>query len=170
MSPSSSVLISHPPLCPVVGHNIESDCMACPHCSDTCEALDSCADCQKKQNALHIQYSDPGRSGSWLTDALSLICPNSDSSRGRACTRAYTMCQVRRHNKPTSAWILVGNSIYDATPYILRHPGGMEAILRKSGGTADCTDDLRFHSKRAQKEWRKFKVGILVPCQCYENR
>lgn len=145
------------------------ECVACHYCSNTCDSVDSCVYCQKTRNALHLQYSEPGRS--WFTDALSIICPNSDSSNNdNARTRTYTMCQLRRHNTPASAWILVGNTIYDATPYIQSHPGGMTAILRKSGGAADCTDDLRFHSKRAQKEWRKFKVGILVPCQCYGSR
>ena len=139
--------------------------MSCNYCSDTCDAVNSCVHCQKKSNALHVQYSEPGRS--WLADAFSiLLCPNTDS-QDNSRTRTYTTCQLRRHNTPSSAWILVGNTIYDATPYIRSHPGGMEAILRKSGGAADCRDDLQFHSKRAQKEWRKFKVGTLVPCQCH---
>ena len=170
-----SVLISSPPSSPI---ELEEECVACPYCYDTCETVDSCVCCQKKRNAMHLQYSEPepgSSSRSWLTDALSIIRPNnnnsdfSSSSPDYARTRTYTMCQLRKHNTPTSAWILVGNIIYDATPYIQQHPGGMEAILRKSGGVADCTDDLRFHSKRAQKEWRKFKVGILVQCQCYRR-
>ena len=168
MSPSSSVLVSSSfPVPHPLDGPIESECAACPYCSDTCD-VESCVYCQKKRNALHLEYSDPGRS--WLSDALSIIRPNSDTSQDNVRTRTYTMCQLRRHNKPSSAWILVGSTIYDATPYIQSHPGGVEAILRKSGGAADCTDDLRFHSKRAQKEWRKFKVGVLVQCQCYDSR
>jgi hypothetical protein len=165
MSPSSSVLVSSsfPVPHPLEGP-IELECLACPYCSDTCD-VESCVYCKKKRNALHLDYSDPGRG--WLADALSILS-NSYSSQDHV--RTYTMCQLRRHNKPTSAWILVGNTIYDATPYIQSHPGGTETILRKAGGAADCTDDLRFHSKRAQKEWRKFKVGMLVQCQCYDCR
>jgi cytochrome b involved in lipid metabolism len=73
----------------------------------------------------------------------------------------YTMSKLRRHNDAESAWFLVGRTIYDVTSYVRSHPGGMETILRKSGGVADCTEDFRFHSKRAQNEWRRHKVGIL---------
>jgi len=76
----------------------------------------------------------------------------------------YTMCQVRRHNHVGSAWVLVGTAIYDVTPFLRSHPGGAQAILKKSGGAADCTEDLLFHSKRAQKEWKKNKVGTLRRC------
>lgn len=113
-----------------------SECNACNYCLDTCNNVDSCISCQKKLNTIHKQQ-----------------------------TRTYTMCQLRRHNHADSAWILVGDTIYDATPYIKSHPGGTETILRKSGGVYDCTEDLMFHSKRAQKEWRRHKIGTLRRCR-----
>lgn len=76
--------------------------------------------------------------------------------------RTYTVQELRRHNHANSAWILVGDAIYDATSYVRGHPGGMAAILKKSGGAADCSEDLRFHSRRAQRTWKKFKVGTLI--------
>ncbi|KAL7442396.1 hypothetical protein ACHAXM_008393 [Skeletonema potamos] len=118
-------------------HHIQCD--ACTCCRDTCDNS-NCISCQKKQN----------------TSMMPRIYESSNNT--------YTMCQLKRHNHADSAWILVGDTIYDATPYIRSHPGGTETILRKSGGAADCTEDLRFHSGRAQREWRKFKVGTLVAC------
>jgi hypothetical protein len=35
-------------------------------------------------------------------------------------------------------------------------------ILRMSGGIVDCTRDLYFRWKCAQKEWRHYKVGIYT--------
>jgi cytochrome b involved in lipid metabolism len=63
-----------------------------------------------------------------------------------------------------SAWLVVGDTIYDATFYISRHPGGSESILKKSGGRVDCTVDFDFHSKKAQALWKNHKVGKLRPC------
>jgi len=139
---------------------VGEECDACLYCNDTCSNVD-CIACHKKRNTALAD--SPGPETSWLMGALSSICPKIDSPDNDH-SRTYTMCQVRRHNRPDSAWILVGRDIYDATPYIRSHPGGMEAILRKSGGAADCAEDLRFHSKRAQREWRKFRVGTLCSC------
>jgi cytochrome b involved in lipid metabolism len=61
-----------------------------------------------------------------------------------------------------SAWVLVGNTIYDVTSYVSDHPGGTASILNKCGGIVDCKTDFNFHSKRAQKEWKRHKVGLLL--------
>lgn len=138
-------------------------CNACPCCKDTCDNANSCISCQKKQNRTtmmpRIHHSAPN-----LISIFSSIICSGESPENNTSHNTYTMCQLKRHNHADSAWILVGDTIYDATPYIRSHPGGTETILRKSGGAADCTEDLRFHSGRAQREWRKFKVGTLVAC------
>lgn len=76
--------------------------------------------------------------------------------------RLVTRDELRRHDHADSAWILVGDAIYDATSYVRSHPGGMAVILKKAGGKADCTEDLRFHSGHAQRTWKKHRVGTLI--------
>jgi len=76
----------------------------------------------------------------------------------------YTACQVRRHNTPQSCWLVAGDTIYDATPYINTHPGGMKSILRKSGGASDVTRDLEFHSAKGKAMFQKYKIGKLREC------
>ena len=143
-----------------------SECNACNYCLDTCNNVDSCIPCQKKLNTINNRQKQGDMETSWFI-ALSNICQNTTESHvdNKQQTRTYTMCQLRRHNHAESAWILVGDTIYDATPYIKSHPGGTETILRKSGGVYDCTEDLMFHSKRAQKEWRRHKIGTLRRCR-----
>lgn len=147
----------------------DHECNACCHCKDTCE-VDSCISCEKKKLNNEHRRRRPRENtneGSWIIDALfnnQLNKKNIKEDSNNRPERTYTMCQLRRHNHADSAWILVGNTIYDATTYIKGHPGGMETILRKTGGVTDCTEDLNFHSKRAQKEWRKFEVGTLCEC------
>ena len=77
----------------------------------------------------------------------------------------YCMCQVKKHCTKDSAWLLVGNKIYDVTTYIKLHPGGERSILNKCGGANDCTIDMKFHSHKAQKLWKEFYIGNLKPCQ-----
>lgn len=139
----------------------QAQCNACPCCRDICDNFSSCISCQKKQNTLRTMPRF--ESSSNLLSLISSIC-SGESPENNSSQKTYTMCQLRRHNHAESAWILVGNTIYDATPYIRSHPGGTATILRKAGGAADCTEDMRFHSGRAQKEWKKFKVGTLVAC------
>ena len=136
------------------------DCDACPHCNDTC-SNPTCLPCQEKiKRSINVECREPETS--WLFGAFASVCPgkNNDSQS----TKSYSMCQLRRHNTVDSAWILVGNEIFDATPYIRSHPGGTAIILKKAGGAVDCTLDMTFHSKKAQREWRRYKVGNLCRC------
>lgn len=77
--------------------------------------------------------------------------------------RFFPMEEVRRHNSVESAWLVVGDKIYDATEYIRIHPGGDRSILRKSGGVVDCTQDFNFHSKAGKEVWDRYYVGKLKP-------
>jgi hypothetical protein len=136
----------------------DDECDACPCCNDTCR-IPTCLPCQEKtKRPRYMECHEPEPSG-WLMGALASVCPRNEPQM-----KSYSMCQLRRHNTLESAWILVGNEIYDATPYIRSHPGGTAIILKKAGGATDCSEDMNFHSKRAQKEWKRHKVGNLCLC------
>jgi cytochrome b involved in lipid metabolism len=94
----------------------------------------------------------------------SSMCLEADHYPFSSVESYYTICQVRHHCTADSAWLVVGDTIYDASSYLSRHPGGAESILRKSGGRVDCTVDFEFHSKKARGMWKKHKVGKLRPC------
>ncbi len=123
-------------------HNTLSVCDACPHCDDICGNYD-CERCASKimKTRQHCCFVEQ---------------PMEEHE--------YTMCQIRRHGHEASAWLVAGDWIYDATQYILRHPGGSSSILKKSGGATDCTEDFHFHSKVGQRLWEKYKVGRVKPC------
>jgi hypothetical protein len=118
-------------------------CDACEFCDDRCSNK-NCDSCQAKGPVSCIPCVGTGRSPGPF----------------------YTLCQVRRHNHEGSAWLVAGESIYDATTQLDRHPAGAECILRKAGGAQDCTDDLNFHSKRGQQMFKKCFVGKLRKCAC----
>ena len=47
----------------------------------------------------------------------------------------YTLADVAQHNSQKDIWIVVKGKVYDVTPYVEEHPGGL-AILRNAGGDA----------------------------------
>lgn len=131
-------------------------CDACPFCDDTC-GNPSCIPCKSKSE---IACAEPESLFPFLPHGIS---PCSENKHGGE--RQLTMCQVRRHNTLDSAWLLVANTVYDATKFLARHPGGAECLLKKSGGAADCTADMKFHSRKAVRMMKDEKVGKLVKCQ-----
>lgn len=120
--------------------NFSSSCDACPYCDDCCED-EFCRRC---------------RPNDVISDEE--MCP----TEGRI--KYYTYCQVRRHNHEESAWLIVDGGVYDATSVLSWHPGGAKSILRNSGGTKNCIDDMNFHSKKAVKFWKSLKIGELRNC------
>ncbi|RHY18872.1 hypothetical protein DYB25_013577 [Aphanomyces astaci] len=73
------------------------------------------------------------------------------------------LCEVKRHRSLTSCWLVANGIVYDVTNVIQQHPAGTKCILRKAGGV-DCTQDLRFHSKDAQRCWKQCAIGKFLPC------
>lgn len=118
-------------------------CAACPFCADTC-GDPSCRSCQGKAKPVSNSRS------------FSFFGPKAENY--------YTICQVRKHCTLDSAWLVVGDTIYDATSYISKHPGGERSILKKSGGASDCLVDYNFHSRNAKHLWKEHRVGRLKAC------
>ncbi|RNF08120.1 cytochrome b5 [Trypanosoma rangeli] len=73
----------------------------------------------------------------------------------------FTLDEVRQHNDRLSTWIVAGNFVYDVTSILDTHPGGANALLRRSGGVKDCTEDFYFHSRAARRTWDHYKIGEL---------
>ena len=127
-------------------------CDACPYCDDRCNepACPACRDTNQETTTV---------------EPTCLPCASSNKSRADDLPY-YTRCQVRRHNHEGSAWLIAGDTIYDATSVLHRHPGGVDSILRRAGGAADCTRDFEFHSKSAMKRVKKLSVGKIRRCPC----
>uniref|UniRef100_K3WN30 Cytochrome b5 heme-binding domain-containing protein n=1 Tax=Globisporangium ultimum (strain ATCC 200006 / CBS 805.95 / DAOM BR144) TaxID=431595 RepID=K3WN30_GLOUD len=81
------------------------------------------------------------------------------------CSRApkLCLCEVKLHKTKASCWLVANNEVYDVTGIMDVHPGGVRSILRKAGGP-DCTQDMKFHTKKARKMLEKCFIGKLQPC------
>jgi cytochrome b involved in lipid metabolism len=127
---------------------LHSACGACTSCSDTC-GDSSCLECDRK-----------------ITNMESV----STTSGGSDSVHYFTMCEIKRHQTKDSAWLVVGDDVYDATTYVNQHPGGETSILNKAGGACDCTQDFHFHSKRGRAVWKKYHVGKVKRCPGHDGR
>jgi cytochrome b involved in lipid metabolism len=138
-------------------------CNACPNCDDVCESPD-CLSCVGKKRALTDGATSRPIGGGGSSPVYT--GPQHHAWGQPLNTRYYTPCQVRRHVHADSCWLVAGDTIYDATPFLKTHPGGSTCILRSAGGRKDCTKDIGLHSKRAQQMWKSNIVGKVRPCGC----
>lgn len=125
-----------------------SSCDACPHCNDVCP-VEGCKACSEK---------------------LQRILSMSSSSGSEPRSKAYTLCEIRRHNHPGSCWLVAHGRVYDATFFAKEHPAGSEPILKRAG--KDVSRDFDFHSNKAiNGPWKKLEIGHVVNCKArpYKN-
>jgi hypothetical protein len=123
----------------------EKPCSACTECLDFDPSC-HCEECERSRSRRRRLIEETPR-------------------RSKKALRYLTLCEVRRHRTAQSAWLIKGRYVYDVTEMVPAHPGGDYSILRHSGGQKlDCTQDFNFHSRKGQKIWDRYKIGILVPC------
>jgi cytochrome b involved in lipid metabolism len=77
-------------------------------------------------------------------------------------SRAISIDEVRLHNTHKDCWTVVGESVYDVTSFVSRHPAGSPAIKEMCGKNAS-EDYLGEHSGQREPEmWlEKLKIGTL---------
>ena len=68
--------------------------------------------------------------------------------------------EVQKHVSVEDCWMVVNNVAVDVTWFLQLHPAGQECVLRYAG--TDATEHFIFHSKQAQKLWRKSPVMGFV--------
>lgn len=74
--------------------------------------------------------------------------------------RKITVEELRTHNTANSAWVQVGNKVYDVTDLIYEHPAGSRLILQNAG--TDITYHVQFHSKKMMKLLKPRLIGRIV--------
>jgi len=72
-----------------------------------------------------------------------------------------TIEELKTHNSKESIWIHLAEKVYDVTPYLDKHPGGILPMLNMAG--KDTTDAFKnYHPEYVYKKYLpSFYIGDL---------
>ena len=78
----------------------------------------------------------------------------------------YRLEQVAAHNRPDDLWTIINGQIYDLSPYVKLHPGGLKMLMESAGTVAD----RRFmqihggsHRQQIEVNMAPYQIGRLDP-------
>jgi len=69
--------------------------------------------------------------------------------------------EVATHNDEGSAWIIMNDTVYDVTKFLMEHPGGEEVILQQAGRDATDAFNEVGHSADAIEMAKDYVIGKL---------
>lgn len=78
--------------------------------------------------------------------------------RGGGGLRKIPMSEVRKHRTRDSAWTVLRGKVYDMTPYLRYHPGGIDKLMMGAGRDMTSLFD-KYHS------W--VNVDFILGTTCY---
>jgi ferredoxin-NADP reductase/cytochrome b involved in lipid metabolism len=98
--------------------------LECQHCGNPFETTNAkfCTACGQ-QNKL----SDSDQQQSTAASQHASLVEQEEPATG------ILMAEVRRHNSASDAWTVLDGKVYNITPYMSRHPGGRDQLLRGAG-------------------------------------
>ncbi|KAK0079200.1 hypothetical protein PV325_001604 [Microctonus aethiopoides] len=76
----------------------------------------------------------------------------------------YSLEEIKLYNGVNQAktWIIIGESIYDVTDYMNKHPGGRELIMEYAGNDATVAFNNFGHSFNAKNIMKLYKIGKVL--------
>lgn len=86
----------------------------------------------------------------------------------RRSDRKIPFSEVAKHNTKEDCWIVVRGKVYDASPFIARHPGGAFPIISNAG--KDATEE--FESVHSGEAWKQLDALLIgeVPEEARRKR
>ncbi|KAK3030292.1 hypothetical protein RJ639_038385 [Escallonia herrerae] len=130
--------------------------------------------CKPHKGEIGIVFEHPtqpgNQSGGWMarerhleksSEANTTLKKSVSSPFMNTTTLTYSMSEVKKHNSPDSAWIIVHGHVYNCTGFLKDHPGGADSILINAG--TDCTEEFdAIHSDKAKKLLEDYRIGELI--------
>ncbi|XP_022993049.1 nitrate reductase [NADH] [Cucurbita maxima] len=130
--------------------------------------------CKPHKGEIGIIFEHPtqpgNQSGGWMdrerhleisTESNQTLKKSVSTPFMNTASNTYTLSEVKKHNSPQSAWIIVHGHVYDCTRFLKDHPGGSDSILINAG--TDCTEEFdAIHSDKAKKMLEDYRIGELI--------
>ncbi|PIA38264.1 hypothetical protein AQUCO_02800143v1 [Aquilegia coerulea] len=129
--------------------------------------------CKPYKGEIGLVFEHPTQAGNqpggWMVRMKSLQSAETQNALKKSVsspimntsTRMYSLDDVKKHNSAESAWIIVRSYVYDCTPFLKEHPGGIDSILINAG--SDCTEEFdAIHSDKAKTMLEKYRIGELI--------
>ncbi|XXG56488.1 hypothetical protein AAC387_Pa03g3882 [Persea americana] len=105
----------------------------------------------------------PFEKGFSQMDWLKVTRTHSDLAglRGRSNRRIISLDEVKQHKTGDSIWTVLNGRIYNISPYLKFHPGGVDMLMKAAG--KDCTSLFNKYHAWVNAEFllEKCLVGIL---------
>lgn len=92
-----------------------------------------------------------------------IAAPAAHAATGASMPSAkITMAQVKKHNKATDCWSVVGKNVYKLTAWIPKHPGGSALVVQMCGKNGTALYNSKHRSDAVSKAvLAKYKIGTL---------
>ncbi|KAK4429700.1 Nitrate reductase [NADH] [Sesamum alatum] len=131
----------------------------------------TCAATQGRIGIVFEHPTQPGnQSGGWMAKERHLEKSSNENQTLKksvsspfmnTTSKTFSISEVKKHNSPDSAWIIVHGHVYDCTRFLKDHPGGTDSILINAG--TDCTEEFdAIHSDKAKKMLEDYRIGELI--------
>uniref|UniRef100_A0A7E4V000 Cytochrome b5 heme-binding domain-containing protein n=1 Tax=Panagrellus redivivus TaxID=6233 RepID=A0A7E4V000_PANRE len=76
--------------------------------------------------------------------------------------QTYKWPEIRKHDSFESMWIVIHGKVYDVTPFIDDHPGGISVLLGAAGGDATAAFIAAKHPASITERLAKLQIGTLA--------
>lgn len=74
----------------------------------------------------------------------------------------YNLSDVAQHALPTDCWTIINNEVYDLTPFVANHPGGIEKISQICGIDGTSLFEGQHGGGPQVELLQQFKIGQLA--------
>ncbi|QQS61199.1 MAG: cytochrome b5 domain-containing protein [Candidatus Moraniibacteriota bacterium] len=93
-----------------------------------------------------------------------VIISNQEPSSLEPTPQVYTLEQVAEHATQENCWIIVDDTVVDATSFFGKHPGGDDKLLKGCGKDAsEMFAQIKKHTPEGYEQLKKLKIGIFLP-------
>ncbi|KAG8180223.1 hypothetical protein JTE90_016499 [Oedothorax gibbosus] len=76
--------------------------------------------------------------------------------------QSYTLSEVSVHCNRNDCWIVVGDNVYDVTPFLDKHPGGFDVLMEQAGRDATMAFYGAGHHPSTFDMLEPFHIGNLA--------